>query len=100
MEEQNKKEEESKFVPPVADFTFFITTLAIQASISLGIMLNPATNKAEENLDQAKFLLDTIAMLKDKTKGNLTPEEEKLTENILYELRLQYVEKAKGGEKK
>ncbi len=83
------------FIPKEPDFNFFITTLAIQASICLGQIPNPATNKKEEDLSQAKFLIDTLGMLKGKTKNNLTPEEVGFLENLLYELRMQYVSKAK-----
>jgi len=83
-------------LPPVADFTFFVTTLSLQASIDLGQIPNPATNKKEENLEQAKFLIDTLEMLKEKTKGNLTIEEANFLENALYELRIQYIAKHKG----
>jgi hypothetical protein len=99
-EEAQKEKEALKnqagFTPPEPDFNFFITTLALQASISLGLVPNPATNKAEEDLTQAKFLIDTIGMLKEKTKGNLSEEEANLLENILYELRTQYIAKNKG----
>ncbi|MDD2751553.1 MAG: DUF1844 domain-containing protein [Candidatus Omnitrophica bacterium] len=84
---------EGKFVPPEPDFNFFITTLALQASISLGIVPNPSTNKTEEDLSQAKFLIDTLGMLKDKTQGNLNEEELKFLEHVLYELRTQYLSK-------
>jgi len=86
---------ENKFLPPEPDFNFFITTLSLQASIALGVIPNPATNKTEKDLTQAKFLIDTLAMLKEKTKGNLTPEETNLLENLLYELRMQYISKQK-----
>lgn len=85
-------------IPPEPDFGFFVTTLALQASIALGVVANPATNKKEENRSQAKFLIDTLAVLKEKTRGNLTPGENTLLENALYELRMQYV--SKGGENK
>ena len=94
--EKEKIKEEGGFVPPEPDFNFFITSLALQTSIALGVIENPMTNKKEENLIQAKFLIDTLGVLKDKTKGNLTNEEEKLLENVLYELRMQYVGKTKG----
>ena len=81
---------------PPPDFKFFVTTLAIQASIALGHMPNPATDKVEEDLTQAKFLIDTLGMLQEKTKNNLTPEEITLLENLLYELRVAYLEKEKG----
>ncbi|MEW6101817.1 MAG: DUF1844 domain-containing protein [Candidatus Omnitrophota bacterium] len=93
-EKENLKKD-GAFIPPEPDFNFFITTLAIQASIALGKMASPATNKIEEDPTQAKFLIDTLGMLKEKTKGNLNPEEEKLLENVLYELRVNYIEKTK-----
>lgn len=73
------------------DFNFFITTLSLQASISLGQVPNPATNKTEEDLNQAKFLIDTLGVLQEKTKGNLTKDESGLLENLLYELRTVYL---------
>jgi hypothetical protein len=112
MDEQNKnideswkeaveKERESlkaegKFIPAEPDFNFFITTLALQASIALGQIPSPATNQKEEDSVQAKFLIDTLGMLKEKTKGNLNPDEANLLENVLYELRMQYIAKSKG----
>jgi len=90
---------EEKFTPPPADFKFFLTTLGIQAAIFLGEMANPVTNKQEQDLPQAKFIIDTLGMLQEKTKGNLTAEEAKLMENMLYELRTQYVAKTQGEQK-
>lgn len=91
--------EENKFSPPEPDFSFFITTLSLQASIALGRLPNPATDKTEEDLKQAKFLIDTLKMLKEKTAGNLNTEETNLLENLLYELMMQYVAKTKEGAK-
>ena len=81
------------FVPPEADFKFFITTLTLQASIALGHMANPSTGKTEKDPTQAKFLIDTLGMLQEKTKGNLSQEETDLLENLLYELRVAYLAK-------
>jgi hypothetical protein len=92
--EKLEDKEESKVLPPEPDFSFFITTLGLQAGIFLGQIPNPVTNKKEENMPQAKFIIDTLSVLKDKTKGNLTKEEDALLENMLYELRMQYVSKA------
>ena len=94
--EKAAPKEKSEFVPPVPDFKFFITTLAMQASIALGHMPNPSTDKVEEDLAQAKFLIDTLGMLKEKTSNNLSKEETELLENILYELRVAYLEKGKA----
>jgi len=90
--EKEARRSEGKSIPE-PDFNFFITTLSLQASIALGQVPNPVTNKKEEDLDQAKFLIDTLGMLKEKTKGNLNPEENRLLENLLYELRMQYIAK-------
>ncbi len=93
---EDKKE---NFVPPQPDFSFFVTTLSLQASIALGTMANPASNNIEVDLAQAKFLIDTLGMLAEKTRGNLTPDESKLLENLLYDLRTVYLSKS-GGDKK
>jgi len=91
--EKESLKQDGKFVPPEPDFNFFITTLALQASIALGYVDNPVTNQKQEDISQAKFLIDTIGMLKEKTKGNLSKEETDLIENVLYELRVQYIAK-------
>lgn len=93
--EKETLKKEGGFIPPEPDFNFFITTLALQASIALGQAPDPATKKEEENLPQAKFIIDTLNMLKEKTKGNLSAEETALLDNVLYELRMQYIAKTK-----
>lgn len=89
--ERKDSKGEKEAIPTEATFSFFISTLALQASIFLGLIPNPATNKKEKNMAQAKFIIDNLSMFKDKTKNNLDEEENKLLENILYELRTQYV---------
>ena len=93
--ERSSSPQEKPFVPPEADFAIFVTSLALQASIALGEVANPVTKKKEANLPQAKFLIDTLAMIQEKTEGNLKEDEGRLLEGALYELRLQYVEKNK-----
>lgn len=78
-----------------ADFNIFITSLGMQAMIFMGEMENPITNETKVELPRAKYLIETISMIKDKTKGNLTTEENKLIDDMLYTLRLKYAEKAK-----
>jgi hypothetical protein len=97
--EKESLKKEGKFIPPEPDFNFFVTTLALQAAISLGEVPNPATNKKEADLTQAKFLVDTLGMLKEKTLGNLTETEAGFLDNLLYELRTQFLSKTKGDEK-
>ena len=94
--EKEGLQKDGKFVLPQPDFSFFVTTLALQASVAMGIMENPTDGKKEENLTQARFLIDSLVLLREKTKGNLTPDEEKLLENVLYELRMSYIGKTKG----
>jgi len=78
------------------DFSLFISGLGMQALIGLGEITNPLTKKKEVNLDQAKQTIDILSMLKGKTEGNLTDEESKILDNLLYELRMKYIDKVKG----
>ena len=98
--EKQEQKEAGKFVPPEPDFKFFITTLTLQASIALGHVPNPVTNKTEEDLTQAKFLIDTLGMLQEKTRNNLNQEESGLLENLLFELRNAYLAKQDAGKAK
>jgi hypothetical protein len=79
---------------PEIDFTSFIFSLSTSVLIQLGEIQDPFTQKLVKNLSLAKQTLDLIGMLKEKTKGNLTPEEEKIIEHILYDLRMRYVKAA------
>ncbi len=80
---------------PQLDFFNYIASLGFQAMIFLGEMPNPITNKVEKNLKQAKFLIDTLIILRDKTKGNLSKEEDDLLNGSIYELQLRYVDLSK-----
>ena len=77
------------------DFFNYIASLGFQTMIFLGEMPNPITNQIEKNLKQAKFLIDTLGILRDKTKGNLSKEEDDLLNGSIYELELRYVELSK-----
>ena len=79
---------------PEIDFTHFIFSLSTSVFIQLGEIEDPFTQKLVKNLPLAKQTIDLIGMLKEKTKGNLTSEEEKVTEYILYDLRMKYVKAA------
>ena len=74
--------------PPGADFLGFISTLAAQASAMMG---------EEQGLPQSRYLIDVIQLLSDKTKGNLSPQEELELKNILYGLRVQFVKKSQAA---
>lgn len=75
--------------PPSLDFV--VSSFAMQAMVSLGLMANPLTNERGVHLDQAKHFIDTVDMLQKKTEGNRTPEEDTMMETILHELRMTYV---------
>ncbi len=76
-----------------SNFNTLISGIAMEGLIFLGEIPNPITKKKEESLGQAKYAIDTLTLLKDKTKGNLTAEEANSLDNILYELRTKFVEK-------
>ncbi|MBF0484761.1 MAG: DUF1844 domain-containing protein [Candidatus Omnitrophica bacterium] len=78
------------------DFLNYILSLGYQAMIFLGEIPNPVTNQQEKNFEQAKLLIDTLSMLKEKTKGNLTEQESNLLENTVSELQMKYVELTDG----
>lgn len=73
-------------------FTIFLSSIAMQVMIALGKLENPLTGKTEINPEQARFLIDTLSLIKEKTKGNLTSEEEKFLNESLYNLRMTYIE--------
>ena len=80
------------------NFLNYLTSLVMQALIFLGEIPNPmAENKVEVNLRQAKFLIDTLLLLRDKTKGNLSKEEDGFLNMALYELQMKFVERSNGG---
>jgi len=79
---------------PEIDFTNFILSLSTSALIQLGAIQDPFTQKSTKNLPLAKQTIDLIGMLKEKAKGNLSPDEEKVIEYVLYDLRMRYVKAA------
>ena len=89
-EKKECQEKEETYHEPT--FSILISSLSMQAMISMGKLENPLTGKKEENLEQARFLIDTLGILKEKTKGNLTAEEERFLEDSLFHLRMNYVE--------
>jgi len=94
-EEPPKKETSGQDIPlPEINLTNFLFSLSTSALIQLGEIQDPMTQQAAKNLPLAKQTIDLIGMLKEKTKGNLTPDEDKMIEYILYDLRMRYVKAA------
>ena len=91
--EEAKIEEASRQDIPLPEINFinFIFSLSTSALIQLGEIQDPLTQQQAKNLPLAKQTIDLIGMLKEKTKGNLTPDEERLIESALYDLRMRYV---------
>ena len=81
---------------PQARFDLFVSGLAMEAFIALGDMPHPTTKKQTMNLRQAKYLIDILGILEEKTKGNLSVDEERLLTDALYQLRMRYLAKAGG----
>jgi hypothetical protein len=78
-------------LPPV-EFATFVLSLGSSALMHLGEVERPGTGAMEKNLPMAKHSIDILSMLEGKTKGNLTGPEAQLLENLLFDLRLRYVE--------
>ena len=76
---------------PEASFSVLVTTLATQAMVALGQAPMPGEEKVVVNLPFAKHCIDTLDILADKTKGNLTTAEDHLLSQFLYELRMLFV---------
>jgi uncharacterized protein DUF1844 len=84
---------------PSASFEMLVTTLATEALVALGQVPHPLSGKAELQPDQAKYLIDTLDVLQQKTKGNLTPAEQELIDSILHQMRMLFVAVASGTAK-
>ncbi|UCG37862.1 MAG: DUF1844 domain-containing protein [bacterium] len=80
---------------PQVDFSTFIFSLFSSALIQLGDMADPLTGKMEKNLNSAKQTIDIVDILREKTKGNLTEEEDNLLKNAAAELKWKYLDAVK-----
>lgn len=81
---------------PEVDFSMFVMSLATTAQLNLGAIPNPETNESTRNLPAAKQMIDILAVLQEKTKGNLNGQEQSLLDNVLTSLRMLYVKAAEG----
>jgi hypothetical protein len=81
------------------DFSTFVISLASTAQMSLGAVPHPETNQSSVNLPAAKQMIDILALMQEKTKGNLSEQESSLLEQVLFNLRIHYVRTAEGQKK-
>lgn len=91
---KDKKSEDQTPLPEI-NFSMFIFSLNSSALVQLGLLEDPATGQKSKNLPLAKQTIDILGMLEEKTRGNLTKDEEGLLKHLLYDLRMLYV-KEKG----
>lgn len=82
--------------PQEVNFITFLSGLVAQGLVALGQIENPFTNKKEVDLKQAQFIIDTITMLEEKTKGNLTKEEEKILADFIRQLQFLFIKVNEG----
>jgi hypothetical protein len=83
---------------PQLTFTAFVLSLASSAAIHFGDLADPESGeKTAPNLEGASQMIEILSLLEQKTRGNLTPEEQQLLEQLLFELRMRFVEASSSG---
>ncbi|MBW1853964.1 MAG: DUF1844 domain-containing protein [Thermodesulfobacteriota bacterium] len=95
--EKNETPKKEEIPLPEINFSSFVLSLSSSALLHFGQIPDPLTKKKERNLPLAKQTIDILGILQEKTKGNLTKDEEQLIENLLHDLRLKYVEESGKG---
>ena len=95
--EETTPQEETQQLPPV-DFISYLANLVETGQLYLQGVPNPETEEVVINLPIVKHIIDTIEMLEEKTKGNLTAPEANFLTNTLYELRMGYIRVASSQE--
>ena len=96
--EQAEKRKPTQLPPPT--LPQLVDTFFLQAMISLGKQMNPISRKYERDLAIAQYQIGILEVLQEKTKGNLSKDEEAHMENILHALRMAYLDESERGEKK
>lgn len=80
-------------------FSTLVLSLASSAVLAMGLEKNPHTGQIEKDLDVARFNIDMLTLLKGKTKGNLTAEEQQFLDQVVGDLQMKFVYVSKGSEK-
>ncbi|WP_136805419.1 DUF1844 domain-containing protein [Desulfosediminicola flagellatus] len=88
-------DKDGKCVMPEVTFSAFVMSLNTSVLYHLGEIKDPATGKTEINFDLARHAIDTLVMLEQKTKGNLSHDEEEMLKNIVYDVKLRFVKARK-----
>lgn len=92
VKKEEAKEEGKRTTPlPEVNFSSFLLSLSSSALLHLGEVPDPQSGEKQKDLALAKHSIDIIGLLKEKTKGNLTQDEEKLLDHLLYDLRMRFV---------
>ena len=78
------------------DFSGFVLSLATTGMVHLGAVADPATGKKEENLPGARQMIEILTVLRDKTRGNLSSEEAKLLDGLIYEMQMGVMRRSKS----
>ena len=89
--EEEFSEEDLADARDPASFVSFLMSIASNAASALGMMEHPVTHQREVDVELGKHWIDVLGMLEKKTKGNLTPQEKRMLEGLLADLRMQYV---------
>ena len=87
----DSQEDRDPLMPPPT-LTTLASSLAMQALAALGLLPDPLTGKVEVRLNRARHLIDSVNLLYEKTKGNITEEESRAMEEMLHELRLTFIQ--------
>ncbi|MDD8020341.1 MAG: DUF1844 domain-containing protein [Acidobacteriota bacterium] len=93
--DEARGEEKAEFMPPV-DFSSLVFPFYTQALMKLGLLEELKNSQLEVNLEYARRLIDLLDLLKDRTKGNLMPEEENFLEAVLSQLKMHYLNKTEA----
>lgn len=88
-------DKDGKCVMPEVTFSAFVMSLNTSVLFHLGLIVDPATGEKKVDLDLARHGIDTLTLIEQKTKGNLTSDEAEMLKNILYDLKIRFVQEVK-----
>ena len=94
-EEGKVPDKEGGCVMPEVTFSAFVMSLNTSVLFHLGVIADPATGQKTVDLDLARHGIDTLTLIQEKTKGNLGNDEEEMLKNILYDLKIRFVQSSK-----